>query len=158
MNPIADALGYRWLITQDGDPRVSAIFRRHYSCYQYRDGRRQNTGYRNRHLCVGPGEKLVLISVDGCAIFAWRKFVDDSGQQGINCAFFRNEGAFGGTVLSSVLIREAEALAWQKWPGERLYTYVNTRLVGGDGCCFKKAGWRKCGRSQSGKLILEKLP
>ncbi|MCA9941643.1 MAG: hypothetical protein KC418_23545 [Anaerolineales bacterium] len=158
MNVIADLLGFCWLITQDGDPRVSTIYRRHYSCYNYRDGRRSNPGNRHRRLCVGPGEKLVLISADGRAALAWRKFIDRSGQQGVNCAFFRNEGAFGGAVLSSELILKAEVLAWAKWPGARLYTYVNTRAVRGDGLCFKAAGWRKCGRTKNHLLILEKFP
>jgi hypothetical protein len=43
-----------------------------------------------------------------------------AGQRGVNCAVFRNESS----VLSSELIREACGLAWTRWPGERLYTYV----------------------------------
>ena len=160
MNIIAQTLGIYWIPTKDGDPRVSSIYKRHYSCYQYADGRRSQPGYRNRHLVVGPGEKMVLISADCRAIFGWRKFIDASGQSGVNCAFFRNEGAFGGDVLSSKLIQAAEVLAWQRWPGERLYTYVNANAVKSTnpGYTFKKAGWAKCGRSKSGLIILEKWP
>ena len=72
---------------------------------------------------------------------------------------FRNEGAYNGLVLSSELVKAAEELAWQKWPGERLYTYINTSKVRGDGLCFKKADWKKCGRTKAKRLlILEKLP
>lgn len=72
---------------------------------------------------------------------------------------FRDEGAFDGQVLSSSLILAAEKLAWLRWPNERLYTYVNTTAVSGDGLCFKAAGWRKCGRTKiKNLLILEKLP
>lgn len=108
---------------------------------------------------MGPGQKLILLSADCRAIFGWRKFQDDSGQSGVNCAFFRNEGAFNGRVLSSELIEAAEQLAWVRWPGERLYTYINTKAVNGDGYCFKCAGWRKCGRTKERNLlILEKMP
>jgi hypothetical protein len=89
--------------------------------------------------------------VDGAALFVWRKFIDASGQQGVNCAVFRNEGG----VLSSLLIRESCAIAWARWPGERLYTYVNPRVVHGDGACFKHAGWRKCrGRTKARRLVI----
>lgn len=149
-----------WLTSKDGDPRVSALYKRHYSCYQYMDGRRRRTNNPRRHLVMGPGEKMVLITPDCKAVFGWRKFIDASGQQGVNCAFFRNEGAFAGEgVLSSDLILAAEKLAWLRWPSERFYTYVNTAAVSGDGYCFKMAGWRKCGRTKTRNLlILEKLP
>lgn len=152
--------GALWLAVKDGDPRVSWIFKRHYSCHQYADNRRRNTGYRNRHLVMGPGEKMVLMTPDCKAIFGWRKFLDASGQRGVNCSVFRNEGAFADeNILSSELILQAEELAWARWPGERLYTYVNTKAVSGDGLCFKAAGWRKCGRTKvKNLLILEKLP
>ncbi len=150
---------YLWLVSSDGDAAAFAIMSRHYSFYKYADNRRSNGHNRNRFLFVGPGEKLVLVTPDHKALFVWRKFKDDSGQTGVNCAVFRNEGAFEGSVLSSSLILSAEELAANKWPGERLYTYVNTRLVGGDGVCFKRAGWRKCGRTKTRNLlILEKCP
>ena len=116
-NTLAAALDMYWIQTKDGDPRVSDIYKRHYSCYQYADNRRSWPGYRNRHLVMGPGEKMVLISADCRAIFGWRNFQDDSGQTGINCSFFRNEGAFNGRVLSSELILAAEQMAWSRWRG-----------------------------------------
>lgn len=130
--------------------------RRHYSFYEYADGRRHSSGYRNRFLFVGPGEKMVLLTADCRALFVWRKFVSRDGQQGVNCAVFRNEGA----GLSSDLIREAEELAWQRWPDERLYTYVNRHKIQSTnpGYCFKMAGWRECGRTAKGLVILERLP
>lgn len=45
------------------------------------------------------------MTVDCRALFAWRKFIDKSGQQGVNCSIFRNEGP----ELSSELIIEADA-------------------------------------------------
>lgn len=145
-----------WLPAKDGDPRVYALMRRHYTFHAYTDGRRRDLGYRNRNLVVGPGEKMVLLTVDCQALFIWRKFIDKSGQQGVNCAVFRNEGG----VMSSALILEAEQLAWQRWQGIRLYTYVNARKIrsSNPGYCFKKAGWRTCGKSSKGLIILEKLP
>lgn len=146
--------GMTWLPAHDGDPRAFALMRRHYSFYEYADGRRNNPANRNRRLFVGPGEKMVLLTDDCRALFVWRKFIDKSGQQGVNCAVFRNEG----DEMSSSLILEAEQLAWGRWPGERLYTYVNPRKVAScnPGYCFKMAGWRECGRTGKGLVILEK--
>lgn len=149
---------YLWLPAKDGDPRAFAIMRRHYTFQQYQDGRRAaGGGYRNRRLFVGPGEKMVLMTIHCDALFVWRKFIDDSGQQGVNCAVFRNESP----VLSSVLILEAEQLAWGRWPGERFYTYVDSCKVrsSNPGYCFKMAGWSVCGQTKVKRLtILEKLP
>ena len=147
----------RWFGVKDGDPRAFALMRQHYSFQPYKDGRRQNLNYRNRHLFVGPGGKMVLMTVDCQALFVWRKFIDKSGQRGVNCAAFHNSG----NELSSDLILEAEQLAWGRWPGERLYTYVNAKKIKSDnpGYCFKKAGWQKCGETKVNKLvILEKQP
>lgn len=154
MPSIVDGL---WLPIKDGDPRAFALMKNHYSYQAYSDGRRQNLANRNRQLFIGPGEKMVLMTVDCDALFVWRKFIDKSGQSGVNCAVFRNESDY----LASDLILEAEELAWQRWPGERLYTYVDARKIKSTnpGYCFKMAGWQYCGRSKSRRLhILEKLP
>lgn len=145
-----------WYSVLDGDPRAFDIMRRHYTYHDYRDGRRHNMSNPSRRLFVGPGGKMVLLSDDCKALFVWRKFINDDGQYGINCAVFRNEGP----RLSSALILEAEQLAWDRWPGERLYTYVNPREIKSTnpGYCFKVAGWRECGKTRKGLVILEKLP
>ena len=149
--------GVTWLAVRDGDARAFALMQRHYSYKPYSDGRRQDRGYRNRKLFCGPGGKMVLITVNCDALFVWRKFIDDCipKQSGVNCAVFRNESQH----RASDLIREAEQLAWTRWPGERLYTYVDTRKIKGEvpGYCFRRAGWRRCGVTKSGKLIFEKL-
>lgn len=147
--------GY-WCPVKDGDERAAALYRRHYSCYQYADNRRNEYGYRNRFLILGPGEKMVLLTVGCDALFAWRKFIDKSGQGGVNCAVFRNESP----ILSSTLILEAEALAQHRWPGARMYTYVNPTAIRSTnpGACFKHAGWRTCGTTRGGLTILEKQP
>ena len=139
-----------WFPTKDGDPDVRAVFDRHYSRKRYADG-------RDPKLFVGPGEKMVLRTARCDAILAWRKFISADGQDGINCAIFRNEGP----VLSSDLLLEAEELAFERWPDEeRLFTYVNARQVKSPnpGFCFLKAGWRRCGRTKwNGLHILEKV-
>jgi len=110
---------------------------------------------------IGPGQYMLLVTQDARAIFAWRKFISADGQQGVNCAIFRNEGSECG-MLSSELIREAMRLAWIRWLGERLFTYVNPRGVRhkrDPGRCFVKAGWRQCGTTKARKLIIfEALP
>ena len=146
----ANIFGGYWMSIKDGDPRALAIYERHYSCHRYKDGRK-------RTIFVGPGEKMVLLTVMCDALFVWRKFIDASGQQGINCAVFRNESP----VLSSTLIEEAVQLAWSRWPGERLYTYVDKSKVKSrnPGYCFKVNGWRQCGITKWNKLvILERYP
>lgn len=149
----------KWYEVKDGDPRGYALFRRHYSALPYLQRQRANGA-----LFCGPGEKMVLMTTDCQAVFVWKKFIDKSGQQGINCGIFRNEGPY----LSSELILEAEQLAWQRWPGERLYTYVNPRRIKtghpksgkpNPGKCFLKAGWRRLTAvTTKGQIILEKLP
>lgn len=136
-----------WRLGKDGDPAALALYERHYSCHVYKDG-------RPRKLFCGPGEKCVLITEGGDALFVWRKFIDDSGQHGINCAVFRNESPH----KSSALILEAERVAECRWPGERFYTYVNGSKVRSHnpGCCFKKAGWKQTGMTKGGLVILAK--
>ncbi len=141
-----------WLPIKDGDPRAFALYRQHYSYKPYKDGRRQNTAYRNRHLICGPGEKMLLLSQNSDALFVWRKFIDRSGQNGVNCAVFRNQS----NILSSQLILEAETIAQQRWGMTRFYTYVNPRKIKSDnpGYCFLKAGWHRCGLTKVRKLII----
>lgn len=147
------AIGY-WLSVKDGDPRAFDLFSRHYSYHDYADGRRR-PGYRNRFLIMGPGEKLVLLGADERALFGWRRYHDASQGYCVSCTVFRNEG----DRRSSDLIREAAALAWARWPGERLVTYVNPREVksGSPGYCFLKAGWRWCGVTKVNRLHIWEL-
>ena len=134
-----------WQPVRDGNPIAKVLHNRHYSKYWYADGRRTRK-------FVGPGEYIVLVTNCGKALFVWKKFRDASGQTGVNCSVFRNESG----LLSSDLILEAEKIAWQRWPGERLYTYVNPRKIRSTnpGFCFKKAGWKVCGLTKSRFLII----
>ena len=148
-----------WWLTKVGDATCLAMYEKHYSAYQYADGRK-------RKLFVGPGEKVVLRTESGDAFWVWRKFRDDcidertgQPQSGINCAAFRNES----DILSSELIRQACQIAAFCWPDRRYYTYVDEGKIrsGLPGWCFIAAGWRyvrirgKRARTKSGKLILE---
>lgn len=138
-----------WLPVKDGDRRALALYLRHYSARHYKDGRARN-------LFVGPGEKLVLMTFQCHALFVWRKFISMDHQEGVSCSVFRNES----TILSSTLVLEAMRHAWRKWPGERLYTYVDARKIKSTnpGYCFKRAGWSVCGTSRGGLVILEVRP
>lgn len=144
-----------WVPVKDGNDTAREIFEQHYSRRRYADE-------RIRLLIVGPGEKLLLLAPDANAVFAWRKFKSDDGQQGINCAIFRNEGP----NRSSDLIRAADLIAWEHWPGERHYTYVDPKKVRrkrDPGRCFLRAGWRHAGWTKGGhgrnvKRILEIFP
>lgn len=140
-------LSEHWRYARDGDDGAREFFNRHYSRRQASDSKQ----------FVGPGNKLVMLTEDGLALFVWRKFISDSGEAGVNCAVFRNESP----TLSSILILDAEKVAWTDWPGERLYTYVDPKKIRSTnpGACFIAAGWRRCGITKKRKLvILEKLP
>ena len=150
-----------WWLTKDGDRDCLALYEKHYSAYRYRDGRK-------RSQFVGPGETIVLRTLDGTAMFAWRKFIDDCKfwhtihqcwytQDGINCAVFRNDNP--KAYLSSNLVRQADAIADFCWAGERHYTYVDAKKIRGSnaGFCFIKAGWRRCGKTKGGLDVLERV-
>lgn len=144
-----------WWLTKDGDVDCLALYERHYSAYRYADG-------RVRRLFVGPGEKVVLRTEAGDALWVWRRFVDQcidertkDRQAGVNCAVFRNES----TVRSSELVAQADAIADVVWPDCRHYTYVDPSRVQSrnPGYCFLVAGWRRCGMTKGGLLVLERV-
>jgi hypothetical protein len=147
-----------WLLSADCDPAAYQIMRRHYSFHDYADGRRHRLSNPNRYSFVGPGEKMVLVTPTYDALFVWRKFIDDSGQTGVNCAVFHNESK----RRASEMILAAEEIAWRRWPGLRLYTYVDGAKIAfrgrAPGWCFRKAGWSECGSTKKGLIILEKIP
>ena len=138
-----------WWLTKDGDKDLIDLYERHYSCYHYADG-------RERKLFSGPGQKIVLRTASGDAMFVWRSFIDGSGECGINCAVFRNEGPH----KSSDLIRQADAIADRIWPCRRHYTYVGQDSISSTnpGFCFLAAGWKRLKRrTGSGLRILERI-
>lgn len=109
-----------------------------------------------------PGETVVLLS--DRAVWGWWRPHPASGLRALNgldgwtCTIFRNEGP----RLSSELVLAAEeflvGLAVTIGP-DGLLTYVwDNRIKSlNPGCCFKKAGWRRIGRSADGrKTLLQK--
>jgi hypothetical protein len=144
-----------WLSVKRTDPRAYALYRRHYSAEK--GARWRRPGNTN---VTSAGETMVLLSQCCRGLFVWLKCdpaMRLDHQLGINCAVFRNEGA----GLSSELIREADELAWQRWPGERHFTYVADAKIrsSNPGYCFLKAGWQRAGHNKDGRLtILERMP
>lgn len=136
-----------WWVTKDGDRSCVALYRRHYSCRNRKPQRDQ---------IVGPGEHIVLRTDAGDAVFVWRaaQFRAD-GQEGVECSLFRNESWH----QSSELVRQADAIADHCWPGRRHYTFVSAPDVRSTnpGFCFIAAGWRRCGRTAGGLIVLEKV-
>ena len=152
-----DIDGY-WFAVSSQDPRAYALMTRHYSFRHYRDNRdRTRRGGRSVGGC---SERIILLTGDETALFAWTRHSDNQrfdGQEGVMCSIFRNEGQ----TRSSDLIREACAIAWRRWPNQRLYTYVADTKVKSvnPGYCFKMAGWSACGRNKDGRLtVLELMP
>lgn len=144
-----------WWLTKDGDRDCLEMYERHYSANRYADGRK-------RVQFVGPGEHVVLRTFAGDAFYVWRRFIDDcidqrtgERQRGVNCAAFRNESR----ARSSDLIRQADAIADCLWPDRRHYTYVDASKVRSrnPGYCFLVAGWRRCGVTKGGLLVLERV-
>jgi len=142
--------GQNWSVTVNrADARLGAMYERHYSCYQYKDG-------RQRTQWIAPGQYLALMTTRLDALFVWQKSkYRKDAQEGVNCAVFRNESA----VLSSALIIEAVEIAQRRWLGARMFTYVDPSKVRSTnpGFCFIRAGWSHCGESRTGLLIFEYL-
>lgn len=157
-----------WFSVRDTDPRLYALYSRHYSTAHLanapsRRALRSGGGTPS----ISPfGDYMALLTTDGQSGWLWVRApggVWQSGAHGVSCAFFRNEGS----IRSSELIRDAVARAWERWPGERLFTYVWDEKVKTSeqrgratvGWCYRKAGWKPCGRNADGRLtILEILP
>jgi hypothetical protein len=136
-----------WTLVRDGNKKAFELFSRHYTFRKWR----VRTG-KNGGRFAGPGQTMILLSKDERALFIWRKELwRRDGQTGICCSVFRNES---DTMLSSELIKEAVSLAKQRWPGERLFTFVNGRKIksSNPGFCFIMAGWARCGVTKERKL------
>ena len=146
-----------WSLTHRADPQAFELYKRHYSA-------EKNFAFRRpgNFNFVGPGFNMVLLTENAQALFVWVKNNMErfDKQVGVCCTIFRNETA-DPYILSSELIREADALADARWPGERHFTYVNAPRTSRrrsrhspPGKCFVAADWRPCGLNKSGKLML----
>ena len=101
---------------------------------------------------------MLLMTADSQAMFSWIHSTIErmDKQYGINCSVFRNEGPY----LSSRLILMAEEFAKTRWPQEsRCFTYIDADKIQSPnpGYCFKMAGWKTCGISKGGKILLDKI-
>jgi hypothetical protein len=145
--------GLHWIEVRDGDVRLRPFFERHYSARV-----KKTRHYKNWRRICPPGEHMILLTPTCDALFVWvKEQIRNDGQIGINCSVFRNESI----ILSSELISEAVELAWQRWPQERLFTYVNPIKIksSNPGYCFLQAGWKRLNStSPKGLVILELLP
>lgn len=111
-----------WYEVSQADPRVVALYARHYS--SKKNGKTRSDWLRLG--ISGPAETMTLLTTDGRAVFGWGKQEYRADREtGVNCFVFRNEGP----CLSSRLILEAESLAWRRWPSERLFTHVDPTAV-----------------------------
>ena len=151
--------GNNWFGVKQTDLRAVNLYSRHYSA---KKGGHSKSDWL-AHGIAGPGEVMTLITSDGKALFVWQKQKYSlSGQVGVNCAVFRNEGE----QLSSELILDAEELCQKKWPGERMFTYIDSSEIASSnpGYCFYMAGWKfvysengRKARTKRGLLIMEKI-
>ena len=133
------AVALIWVVVREDDVRLHCFRLRHYSV----------ANVAPKKFRLGPGAKVCLLSRCGRAVLVWQ-FQVVGGVAGVTyCPIFRNEGA----GLSSALLLAAEPFIPQGWP-RSLVTFVDGRAVGGDGRCFKAAGWRKRGRTAERRLII----
>jgi len=141
------------IVTNHFDGEMSMLADRHYS--------RRTVGARQ---FLYSGRKLVIRDAAGDVLFGWlypREDMRMDAQTGYNCAIFRNESS----RRSSDIILECEAIAFEKWGPNRLYTYVDPAKIRSAnlGYCFKQAGWKTVRRadgsvhvSQAGQHLLYK--
>jgi hypothetical protein len=112
-----------------------------------------------------PGQTLVLVTIDRRAVFGWWRPDPASGLKamngldGLTCTIFRNESE----ELSSSLILDAELVAVDLVPNigpDGFITYVWDKKVRSKnpGACFKRAGWKRTGRSADGRKTLLQKP
>ena len=137
----------RWHLSHRFDPAGCALADRHYN--------RRAIGSPQ---FVPPGRCHVLLTAEADALWvtSWpfAEYVRHAWPGAWVCSIFRNESP----RLSSDIVLEAEAAAFEKWGPNRLYTYVapdKIRSVN-PGYCFKVAGWKYVRLSASGQHLLSK--
>jgi hypothetical protein len=140
----------KWVRTIKFDPACAALADRHYS--------RRTIGSPQ---FMPPGQTVVLKTLFDDAVFGWWRPDPASGIKAMNkrdgwtCTIFRNESEH----LSSHLVLDAEDALRATGMGcgpDGFITYVFDKKVRSTnpGACFKRAGWRRTGRSADGKKTL----
>src|SRR5262245_16025802 len=142
-----------WLCTNRGDQLARRLADRHYS--------RKTVGAAQ---FVPPGRCVVLRTpgADALWVTSWPfvQFVKHAWAGAWLCSAFRNESPH----LSSDLIRDAVAATRALWagvPAPGIVTFVDPQKVRrkrDPGRCFRKAGFRACGRTDGGLVALQMLP
>ena len=143
-----------WHVVSRCDPRARALADRHYS--------RQTVGARE---FMANGRPLVMLTIDGAAVWGAIENLDPVGHLRWRCSLFRNEAP--ARHLSSDLVREATRrtrLYWRRRYGSvppvPLQTEVHperTRRKRDPGRCFRRAGWVVVGESR-GLVVLQAPP
>ena len=143
----------RWIRSHRADVDVLPLADRHYN--------RQKIGSRQ---FAPPGRCLVLktVALDAFWITSWpfAQYVKHAWAGAWICSAFRNESEY----LSSDLIREAVALTVDEYgpaPGLGMVTFVDTKKIRkkrDPGRCFLRAGFKNCGRTKGGLIVLQLLP
>jgi hypothetical protein len=142
-----------WHLSYRADPLVKPLADRHYN--------RQNP---DSYQFAPPGKCVVLRTANNDAFWItlapFAQYVRHQWAGAWTCTAFRNEGS----VLSSVLIKQAVAatlfLLGSAPPDLGFITFVNPAKINSSnpGCCFKKAGWKFAGFTQSRLYALQLLP
>ena len=140
-----------WKLSHRADQETRKIADRHYN--------RQKPGTPQ---FVPPGRCLVLKRKDGFWVTSWpfAEYVKHDWPGAFICSAFRNEGS----VLSSVLIRDAIACTIWKYPEipkEGMITFINAdkvRKKRDPGRCFLRAGFTNVGKTKGGLVAVQLLP
>jgi hypothetical protein len=144
-----------WMVTHQYDSRGAHLADQHYS--------RKTIGSKK---FAPPGRKLVLITVDGSAIWvtSWpdAQYVHRAYPDAWICTIFRREDTC--PIPASQLIKEAIAVTLWKYgvpPETGMITMVNADKVACEipGYCFKRAKFKHVGfTKRAGLHILQILP
>jgi len=141
----------RWEVSHRADPIAAKIADRHYN--------RQRIGARQ---FVPPGRCIVLrlFNCQALWVTSWPlpEFTKHAWAGAWVNSCFRNESS----MLSSELIIEAVAITRGYWnpPPLGIITFVDSTKVksSNPGYCYKKAGFRKCGKTKGGLIAFQMLP
>lgn len=142
-----------WTLSHRADRCALPLADRHYN--------RQKPGTSQ---FVPPGRCVVLLTPDADALWvsSWplAKFTKHQWAGAWVCSCFRNESP----VLSSTLITQAVAATryiWGQAPNLGMVTFIDKTKVRKKrdyGRCYRKAGWKPCGRTKGGLLTLRLSP
>lgn len=142
-----------WTLSHRADRHALRLADRHYN--------RQKPGTPQ---FVPPDRCIVLLTpkADALWVSSWpfAEYTKHQWAGAWSCSCFRNESP----VLSSKLITQAVAATrylWGKAPKLGMVTFIDKTKVQKKrdyGRCYRKAGWKVCGRTKGGLLALRITP